>query len=121
MGTGYNGYDLLHLIGGGDSDNQFTWTVREAEYDVNFDVVEDELDGNVFLTIPVPGATKEDIEIEANDDKLSVVSNVPNFCVGYTYTVPKGFILKEIDAEVENGILTVKLINGKSKINITIK
>ncbi len=87
-----------------------------------------EKEDSFLLVLDMPGTTKEDIDIEINDDALTLNAKVKNFegewktisrefrLANYrrTFTLSKQIDRENIQAVYENGILTLTLAKAES-------
>ncbi|HUX98767.1 MAG TPA: Hsp20/alpha crystallin family protein [Candidatus Deferrimicrobium sp.] len=96
--------------------------IPEMEYP-KLDIKEE--DKEYLITVEVPGFTKEEVNIEVNDDLLNISSEhkeeKEEEKEGYIHRerfhrsfsrslrIPENIIPEDIDAKLENGLLTLKL------------
>ena len=84
----------------------------------------EDIDGNVVLQLPVPGLTKEDLEIEASpnalDIKVTANRKLP-FLSKKRWRFNHRLGNAEVYAKVENGVLTVTMSEtGKTRYRVEV-
>ncbi|EQC52213.1 Hsp20/alpha crystallin family protein [Bacteriovorax sp. DB6_IX] len=101
-----------------DFDREFA-DLRGFEKDFLPKVDMGEKDGHFWASFDVPGIKKEDIHLEVNDDVISISGERSEENKGEKYSekrygsfsrsfrVPKGYDLKNLEANHENGVLSI--------------
>ena len=98
-------------------------TRREQTTDYYLPAVDiSETENEVILKYDMPGVDKDDVEITAEKDTLTVVGNVDTESIGEAvyketrignyrrqFTLPEDVNADNITAEMKNGVLTVKV------------
>ena len=101
-----------------DFDNMFNWTttVWTQEEQRNWKTYKLE-DGSIKLVIDLPGYGREDVEIEVEDNIITIGGELEDREFSKSFRVPKDTDVDNIDAEMKNGVLTVvvPIMEQKSK------
>jgi len=69
----------------------------------------DETDENIAITADLPGVKQEDIQIALENGVLSVYAKRKGHSYAYAWLLPKTVDNEAIEAEYENGVLTLTL------------
>ena len=84
-----------------------------------------ETDEEIFVTVNIPGAEKEDINLNVTDDSLEISINTPKVRYHKIHKLPCNVKPKETIASYKNGVLDIvmkrkekKNTEGKYKANI---
>lgn len=81
-------------------------------------------DDAYYVYIPIPGLTKDDLKIIVKENYLNIMhetkadeSDIPKFMSHFEklYRLPKDSNVDKIDAQVKNGICTIKIPKDKEK------
>lgn len=81
------------------------------------------------ITIEAPGFTKEDIKIESNSDGISITGEVKDENIknrlrqtSFSYILRRSDLdTKNVEAKLENGILTINMKKAKDKLSRVIE
>jgi HSP20 family molecular chaperone IbpA len=84
----------------------------------------EEADGNTLIHIPLPGATKEDIEIDAEPARLEVRVKADKklpFLKQRRWRFTHRFGSPEVSAKVTNGVLEIRMSEvGRSRYRVEV-
>jgi HSP20 family protein len=96
---------------------------KSEKSEVSTDIIE--TDGEISVTINIPGAEKEDINLNVTDDSLEIIINIPKVRYHKIHKLPCDVKSKATIASYKNGVLDVvmkrkekKKTEGKYKANI---
>jgi len=89
----------------------------------------DEEGNKGVITIEAPGFSKEDIKIESHSDGISITGEVKDESVknrlrqtSFSYFLKRSDLdTKNVDAKLENGILTIDVKKSKNKLSRVIE
>lgn len=84
----------------------------------------EEADGNTVIHLPIPGATKEDIEVDAEPTRLEIRVKADKklpFLKQRRWRFAHRFGNPEVSAKVNNGVLEIKLSEvGRSRYRVEV-
>jgi len=94
--------------------SDFTWpqTASFARKKINYDVVSD--DASLTLIIDLPGVKKEDLHVESIGQTISIKAKRGEEDCTAAYKISKDYDPAQVDALLENGVLTLKFNRAKS-------
>jgi len=102
--------------------NELFKFMDQLDYDFLFDELIEKNNDDYQIKIPVPGLTKDNLKITATNDNLLVTINSEDNdkfkFIKFSkkkYFLPKDVDINKIDAKVENGVCSIKILKDKKK------
>lgn len=107
-------FDAHNLFDPFYSFSDLTWpqTFGMSKRRINYDVVSD--DNGLMLTVDLPGVKKEDLQVEATGQTVTVKAKRGDEDYTTTYKISKIYDSSQVDARLDNGVLTLKFGKAKS-------
>jgi len=87
-------------------------TTSKFKQRINYDITSDDM--SLMLTVDLPGVKKEDLQVEASGQTISVKAKRVDEDCSTIYKISKDYDLNQVDAQLIDGVLTLKFNRAKS-------
>lgn len=94
--------------------SELAWseTPGKSKRRISYDVTSD--DNSLTLTVDLPGVKKEDLQVEATGQTITVKAKRGEEDYSTTYKISKEYDSSQVDAHLDDGVLTLKFNRAKS-------